>query len=220
MQVRIELTERMLGTAPKDRDVYTKFVAAKQLEHAKKHPNDEQEVLPTVEEIESAQSDIENAGWTGFRSDENGLFIPAYMIRGFLKEAAQTVKDHLGIRALSARITTNVFVTPRVVHLGKTMPDGVIERPLRAQTMQGPRVSLARSDYVDAGTQLEFTLRCIPHKDVKDWRRVLTTLLAYGSFKGLGQWRSGGMGTFNVVSIDGEPVDIMEYLEPLFIPEA
>jgi len=66
--------------------------------------------------------------------------------------------------------------------------------------MQGPRVSLARSDYVDK---------------VKDWRQVIITLLAYGSLKGLGQWRSGGHGSFEIVSIDGEPVSSAEYIEPL-----
>lgn len=211
MRVKIRLTTAMLGTAPKDADVYAKYIQTKV---GQVKPSDVQVPLTADEEMELVNG-TENAGWTGFRSDSDGLVIPAYMIKGFLKEAGATLKDALKVVALGSRITQCVFITPNIVHLGKTEPDGVIERPLRAQTMQGPRVSLARSDYVDAGTEIEFSVKWLPHPKVKDWRQVIITLLAYGSLKGLGQWRSGGYGSFEIVSIDGEPVSSAEYIEPL-----
>ncbi|HPE06283.1 MAG TPA: hypothetical protein PLW50_01025 [Smithellaceae bacterium] len=78
------------------------------------------------------------------------------------------------------------------------LADGVLERPIRAQTMQGPRVSLIRSDAILQGKELGFTLNLIPHKELN--KDLLKELLEYGMFNGLGQWRSGSYGQFEVVS--------------------
>ena len=75
---------------------------------------------------------------------------------GFLKESGNTLKDQLGIRNLRSKIDQYIYILPRRIHFAKK-PDGVLERPLRAMTMQGPRVALTRSDMVKAGTRLEFT---------------------------------------------------------------
>jgi hypothetical protein len=76
----------------------------------------------------------------------------------------------------------------------KEKPDGRLERPLRANTPQGPRVSLVSSDYVDAGVEFEITITLLPHKELK-WK-IVEQLLDYGKLKGLGQWRNGGWGRF------------------------
>lgn len=86
-----------------------------------------------------------------------------------------------------------IFVTPRRIPLningGKL---GVNERPLRAQTAQGERIALVRSDTCPAGTTLEFTVTVIgelPEKTLREW-------IDYGALRGLGQWRNAGYGTF------------------------
>lgn len=174
----------MLGTVPKSPEVYKDYIETKKPENI-----DEEEYL-TVEKIEEK-------GWTGFHRGENGLFIYEYMIKGFLKHAGNVLKDQLKVKALRSKIDDYLFVAPRRIYLGKDKPDGVIERPLRAMTMQGPRVSLARSDYIAEGTQIAFTITLLPHKELT-WE-IIDQLMEHGRLMGLGQFRNGGYGRFEVV---------------------
>lgn len=78
-------------------------------------------------------------------------------------------------------------------------------RPLRADTAQGPRVCLASSEFVPAGT--EYYL-CIQLLNASDAPAMIETL----DFKekvGMLQWRGGGNGTFvwTPADMDGKPVD-------------
>ena len=173
MKIKIRLTEPMLGTVPKDPEVYKSYIETK-----KPEGENEQEYL-TVEKIEEK-------GWTGFHKDDKGLFIYDYMIRGFLKNAGNILKEVVGIKNIKSKIDNVVFVFPRRIYLGKIIPDGVIERPLRAMTMQGPRVTLARSEYVDAGVEMEIEIKIIPNKEITE--SVLMSLFEYGQLCGLGQF--------------------------------
>ncbi len=180
----IELLTEMLGTVTKDPEVYRTYIESKKPESI-----DEKEYL-TVEKVEEK-------GWTGFHKDENGLFIFDYLCKGFLKHAGNVLKDSLKIKALRSKIDDYVFISPRRIYLGQDIPDGILERPLRAMTAQGPRVTLARSDYISAGKQLTFEITLLPHKEIT-WE-VIDTLLAYGELQGLGQWRNSGCGKFKVL---------------------
>ena len=85
-----------------------------------------------------------------------------------------------------------VFVEPRNIPILFDGEMGECCRPLRAQTMQGERVSLALSEQIPAGATCEFTviLLCDDHeKAVREW-------LDYGRFSGIGQWRNSGKGRF------------------------
>lgn len=182
IEVKIRLTENMLGTVPKDKEIYSTYIAAQS-------PNAKEEVA-TVEEIEER-------GWTGFHKDENGLFVYDYMVKGFIKNAANILKESLGVKNLKSKITDFVFIMPRKIYLGKQEPDGTFERPLRAMTAQGPRVSLSRSDYVSAETGLTFTVKILKHKEVTE--KLVRELFEYGQLQGLGQFRNGSFGRFEVV---------------------
>ncbi len=113
------------------------------------------------------------------------------MIKGFLKEAGNTLKDQLGIKALRSKVDGFIFVEPRKLYLSN-QPNLIVERPLRAQTMQGPRVSLAKSDAVPEGTKITARLILLNHKEITE--EVIRTLLDYGAFKALGQNRNSGYG--------------------------
>lgn len=182
MKLKITLTEQMLGTVPKDKEIYTSYIASKA-------------PIPegAIDEVDSVET-IEERGWTGFHKDENGLFIFDYLFKGFVKEAGNVLKDSVKIKNLRSKLDSYVFIFPRKIHLGKQKPDGVVERPLRAMTMQGPRVTLARSDYVDAGTTFELELKILPHKEITE--ELILELLKYGELKGLGQFRNGSYGRF------------------------
>ena len=189
LNIKIRLIEPLLGTVPKDPEVYKRFIATKAPD-----PTTGEKETETVEEIEEG-------GWTGFHRDENGLFIYNYMIKGFLKSACEVCMATGIIKKIPAYkkwIDLLVFVEPRRISLGKDKPDGNLERPLRAMTAMGPRVTVCRSDYINAGTEIDFTIRIL--KNPKISQETVKQILEYGRYVGLGQWRgSGGYGKFEVV---------------------
>lgn len=195
LSVTIRFTEPMLGTAPSNPEVYKKFIESKK---PVKHAGEDE--TATVEE--SAE---QGPGYTMIRSDEKGLFLYDYMVKGFLKEWFNVLKDNFKVRNARAKLVTGVYIFPRRIYLtraGETLKeaDGVLERPLRAQTMQGPRVTLAKSDLVEAGTQLSFQVKFFKNSEIK--RDMLEAVLREcGQFQGLGQWRGGSYGRFEVVTI-------------------
>jgi len=196
MKIRITLIEEMLGTKAANKEVFASFIASK-------CPDDDLR----RQEIETAEH-REEAGTTVYHRDENGnLMLWDYQIKGFLKEAANIMRqcaekptDEDGKKgrnpwsAAKSKFDNFVFVSPRKISLGKKEPDGVCERPLRAETMQGPRVSLARSEVVDAGVSFECEIQLLPGCPITE--KMITQCLDYGKFKGIGQWRNSGKGRF------------------------
>jgi hypothetical protein len=189
MDVVLTFKTPMLGTVPKDTDVYAAYILSKARELAQDEAEQE---LETVQEIEEK-------GWTGFHQDENGIFVYSYMVKGFLKSALEvlmTTKDIKKISAYKKWMDKLLFIEPRKLHFGLQEADGIEERPLRAMTAQGPRVSLARSDRVDEGRKLKCKIVWLDN-DKGLTKDVIEKCLAYGEYVGLGQWRgSGGFGQF------------------------
>lgn len=182
MKLLITLTEPMLGTTPKNPEVYKEFI------ESKKPENIAEEEYRTVEQIEKS-------GWNGFHSDENGLFVYDYLFKGFIKEAGNVMKEIVKIKGLRNKINNYLFVFPRRIYLGKKEPDSVIERSVVCQTAQGQRITVKRSDAVNAGTQFNVELMLLQHKELSE--DIVLTLLGYGALKGLGEWRNGSYGRFN-----------------------
>lgn len=188
IKVTLTFTEQMLGTKPANKEVFATYVAGK-------HP----EGTPQRDELENADR-IEEAGTTVFHRLEDGT--PAlydYQVKGFFKDACGGLRRVEGstsskLKAYKSVIDSCIFVGPRLLKL--ELPEGaavgICERPLRAETMQGPRVALARSESVPAGTVMSFEITVLQDglvDVVKDW-------LDYGSLRGIGQWRNSGCGRF------------------------
>jgi hypothetical protein len=189
--VKIRMTERFLGTAP-DPEIYEKYISSLAPEGT-----------DTAEELLTLQSDAEERGTTRFHKDEEGLFIYNYMIVGFLKEAGNSLKEQLGssgIKAVKSKIENFVFVSPRKIRFGTEQPDGLLDRPKRIDTPVGKKSVLGRSEYMDSGLELEFTIKVLKHKEITG--EVIRSILEYGQFKGLGQWRNGGFGSFEVIEFE------------------
>lgn len=191
-KLTITLQERMLGTIPKDDETFTTYIKDKTRALAEKTrpgsagPEEDEQVI----DVDA----LEEKGWTTFYTDEEGRpVILDYQVKGFLKEAGNVIKGELGVAALRNHVENTVFVFPRRTVLADHV-DGFLERPLRAMTMQGPRVTLARSDFIEAGKEYVFTIKVMKSSKVKE--DILTAILDYGQFKGLGQWRNGGYGSF------------------------
>ena len=189
--ITIELTEPMLGTVPKDKTVYASYIASKA-------PEKTEEEVATVEEIEEK-------GWTGFHIDEEGLFIYNYMIKGFIKAATESSMVNGSIKKIPAYkkwVDRMVHVFPRRIHFGVMEPDTFMERPLRAPTPKGERTTVCRSDVMNIGRQISFTIRILNNtKGINT--KILKEVFDYGQYYGLGQWRgSGGYGSFKVISME------------------
>ena len=179
----IFLTE-LLGTVPKDPKIYKTYI-----ESHKPPENKEEDESENVEKIEEK-------GWTGFMKDEQGYFLYEYMIKGFLKHAGTCMKDSIKIKAIRSKIDNFVFISPRKIYLDRKEVDGFLERPLRAMTMQGPRVSLARSDYFKPGLTISFTVTILKNKEIT--QILIDQIFEYGEFCGVGQFRNGGYGRFKI----------------------
>lgn len=91
-----------------------------------------------------------------------------------------------------------IFVSPRMIPICFSGEMSECQRPLRAQTAQGERVSLANSEQIPAGSTCEFEVLCMDdshEKAVLEW-------LNYGAMRGIGQWRNSGKGRFTYEILD------------------
>lgn len=188
MKVRLTLQEEILGTLPADSDVYRRFIVSKGPDAATRE-----------EEVESLGVDaVVEKGMTVFPKDENGnRFMYDYQVRGMFKDACGMLRKATGtesskLKAYKKEIDGLIFILERKIPFKMEGDIDYCQRPLRAQTMQGERVSLAISETIPAGSTLEFTVRCLEDSDMKYVREWLD----YGIYRGLGQWRNSGKGKF------------------------
>jgi hypothetical protein len=186
-RVRFEFTTPVLGSQP-SQSVYTDFLAKKIQNETGGVPADEIGTLP--EELAR--------GTTVFSRNAAGeIVFWDYQVKGFIKEAGRNFNGLYGIKALRAKIDNYVFVSPRqiVLHLPQGENIDYLERPLRAETAQGPRVTVVRSERAPEGSWFEFTLH-VYEKQSRIDKDMLSSLMEYGIFKGMGQWRNGNWGSF------------------------
>lgn len=186
-EIKVQLTfiDDLLGTMPGNRDIFTDFVAKKA-----ETVNEEAEAIPVDEALEK--------GTTVFpRTADDKPFIYDYQIRGYFKESCKFLKKVEGTKsskekAYKQKIDGLIFVKDRQNVINTDKEIGICERPLRASTPQGERISLSRSESIAEGATMEFTVICMVDSDidlVKEW-------LDYGRFHGTGQWRNSGKGRF------------------------
>lgn len=197
----IRLTEDILGTCPKDPELYATWVASKD-------PSGNGH-----EEVADVQA-VEERGWTGFLRDDHGLYLSSHMILGYLKNAGEVLRGQVRItkekkdgasvtepmKGVRSKIDKYLFISPKKLYFGGHLPDGVNERPIRTMTPQGPRVALIRSDSVSSGVELTFDLELLDQRELT-WDHI-DFFFQYARLQGLGQWRSGGYGRFEVVRVE------------------
>lgn len=192
---RLHGTTKILGAQAANPKVHSEFIATKAAKLAK--GEEQTAMLP--------EENLETKGLTVFLRDDGVLCLADYVIKGFLKEALGVIKSQVKIGMSATKVDNFVFVEPDYIHFtrgGKPVTDAdeIFERPLRAMTMQGPRVSVSASEIIRPGWEIEFTLALIANektaKSVALTWNVIEEALNYGSFKGLGQWRNGQNGRF------------------------
>lgn len=191
----------LLGGVALDKEIFTKYIATKARDFEKE--NAKEDVENVIDENEKV---------TGFYRDvETGnVIIKGYQIKGFMKEAAKALKDQLGLASCVSKIDNFVFIAEDNIPVMRggewiKQPDNFLERPLRGETPQGPRVSLAKSEQICGDWYIDITVKVIENKKTAKSVAldigVVEELLSYGQFKGLLQWRNAGYGSFRVEEI-------------------
>lgn len=197
-------TTSLLGSNPANPEIHAKFVASKAANLEREA--EEEAMLPGSEALAEAVRDIKEQGLTVFLRNNHGeLVLGNHAVKGFFKGTLNTLKDQIGITAVKSKVDNLLFISPTFIVIHRdgvpvTEPDGWNERPLRAETMQGPRVALASSEEIDAPWEIAFTVTLFENGGTArskplTWEAV-EAALDYGEWKGLGQWRNGGKGSF------------------------
>lgn len=192
----------LLGGVALDKEIFTKYIATKARDFEKE--NAKEDVENVIDENERV---------TGFYRDvETGnVIIKGYQIKGFMKEAAKALKDQLGLASCVSKIDNFVFIAEDNIPVMRggewiKQPDNFLERPLRGETPQGPRVSLAKSEQICGDWYIDITVKVIENKktakSIALGMGVVEELLSYGQFKGLLQWRNAGYGSFRIEEIE------------------
>lgn len=204
MKAKLTFTEDLLGTLPGDPEVAKEFILSKRPD---KPAEDEQDCLPAEEQVEKAS--------TVFARDGDKIILWDYQIKGFLKEACRVMNDtetmtkaelknlRLGRYMYKRTIDGMVFVKPRkiIVNLPDDYKQGFLERPLRAETMKGERIALARSEVVPAGSSIDIEIKTLNPK----LNPFIDQWLTYGALRGLGAWRNASYGRFDWVCTEPWP---------------
>ena len=194
MHIKLTFLESILGTCPSNSDLYRDFIATKAPDAS------------TIEdEVAAIGADaVADRGMTVFpRLDDGTPFLYDYQIKGFFKDTCGGLRKVKGtesekIKAYKKEIDKLIFPSPRCIPILFDGEIGECQRPLRAQTAQGERVSLAISEEIPAGATIEFSITLLNdgnEKAVREW-------LDYGKFSGIGQWRNSGHGRFTWEELD------------------
>lgn len=198
IKVKLTFTEPVLGTWPANPNVAREFIASKSPD------------ATTIEdEVAALGADaVADKGMTVFPRDNDGdPILYDYQIKGFFKDSCgmlsriggktetgkkRAVNESGKLTAYKKVIDGLIFVEPRQIPIQVNGKIGECQRPLRAQTAQGERVSLANSEEIPAGSTCEFDILLLDdshEKVVREW-------LDYGSLRGIGQWRNSSKGRF------------------------
>lgn len=133
-----------------------------------------------------------------------------HMVYGFMKASAEAIGRTLPKK--NGTILQSVSYTQSIINQHvrcdrqfidfdrdiKREADGspwYMQRSLRAMTAQGPRITLAKSEVVEAGAKLIFNLKVMQNSPLKE--EVIKKIFSYGEFTGLGSWRNAGWGLFS-----------------------
>ncbi len=199
-------TEPLLGTNPANPAVRTQYLAGKMADPA--DAAGEEGYVPELDE----------KGLTVFLRDADGddaLMLLDYQVRGFFKSALLALGQQNGVKAPRGKVDKYLFVGPRkipIIRDGKRLleEDDVCERPLRASTMRGDRVTVAGSESVNTPWAITIELTLIPNAGSKTSRALtweaVEDALDYGTLCGLGQFRTGSYGRFTWERVD-KPVE-------------
>ena len=152
-------------------------------------------VEATVLELPDIADDREARSWTIFKRDDRGLYLEGRCIKSGLKEAANIIKEMVGIKALKSKVADQVFVVEDRCYFtrgGQPIKEVTQEeRAIHVMTASGPRNSLKRFDIL-YDVDMTFTVKMFAHGTVTE--EALGFAILYLQDVGLGSDRSQGFG--------------------------
>lgn len=193
--IKLTFTEPVLGTAPNNKNIMREFIASKA-----------PDAIKAEEEIAAigAEAAADKAMTVFPRVNGKPVFWD-YQIKGFFKDTCSALArakytKSSGVKAYKKVIDGMIDAFPRAIPIEVNGEIGECQRPLRAQTAQGERVSLANSEEIPAGSKIKFSvvLKDSAHESLlREW-------LDNGWYRGLGQWRNASKGRFIYTMFDEE----------------
>jgi len=190
IKVRITFIEELLGTAAADPEIHRTYIGGLA-----------PDAQSTEEEVASLGVDevVENAMSVFSRDENDKPVLWDYQIKGLFKDACSMLGRLKGmtesaqIKAYKKIIDGLIFIFPRKIPIIFEGKVGSCQRPLRASTAQGERITLANSETVPAGSYIDVTIKLLD----QSLKTAVLEWLKYGRLRGLGQWRNSGKGRFN-----------------------
>jgi hypothetical protein len=204
MRVKLTFTNDLLSTAASNPEIYAKFIASK---------------APDAETIEDEIAAVGVEGvleqnMTVFPRDGQGRpFIYDYQIRGFFKDTCgalqraagnkgsrKNINKSAGVTSYKKLIDGAIFIEPREIVINFKGLVDTCQRPIRINNAHGENTALVISESIPAGAAVEFDVLCVnpDHLElVREWFEM-------GRWKGLGQWRNSGKGSFTWEEITPE----------------
>lgn len=195
LKIKVIFDEEVLGTAPGNPKVYDTYIG--------QNAPDKNKAKEESEAVENAEMLPEKI-MTVFPRDEQGNpIIWDYQWKGFFKDAFGSLKklpkSECGkVKAYKKEIDGLIFVEPRKIPVEMNGEIGECQRPLRAQTPQGERITLAASETVPVGSSIIFTIKML----LDSHEKAVIEALDYGALRGFGQWRNSGKGRFHYEILD------------------
>ena len=188
LKVKLTFIESILGTCPKNAEIYREYIGGKAPDAS------------TVEdEVATLGADaVAEKAMTVFpRNAEGRPFLYDYQIKGFFKDTCGGLRKISGkesskIKAFKKEIDKLIFPEPREIPFENVGAIRECQRPLRASTPQGERVSLAISEEIPSGATVTFDIILLSD----DHEKLVLEWLDYGRFSGIGQWRNSGKSRF------------------------
>lgn len=195
IHVKCKFISPVLGSSPSDKEVYSTYIASKTANNT----DDE------LESLIATDDEISEKVTLFHKSKLGNPFIYDYMVKGFFKNACHACREVVGslssdLTAYKTKIDNTIFPVQRYIKFENASDIKFLQRPLRANTAQGPRVALTSSEMIEPGCTIEFDLKL---RDANLYPYVLEWL-EYGIDNGFCQWHNGGYGRFCYAELDNE----------------
>jgi len=191
-EVELKFRNRLYGGVPKNPDALRSFLESSGLP---------KELEEEYEEEAGASEEVEK-NHTGFREDENGIFIRDFQIKALLKETASVLGITTSKRGSKAILQHGLFVKPDRIYLldeggsPKKAPDGNEVMVGKVRGPSGTRSVVTIADYVEKAI-IRFQIWLL--KGGKFAEEDLYKCLLLGQEDGLGSRRSFEAGKYDIV---------------------
>jgi len=189
--VTMKFRDRLYGGIPRTEKLIDQYVEGKfgteNLDLAEKVKGE----MDLIEETERV--------WSGFLTDENGLYLRDFHIKAMLKQCGQLLGIYTKKRGSKNIVKEGTFIKPVKIYLGREKPDGSEDICGHVMTMQGKRSILKRSDFV-AQAEVHFEIWSLDVNKVagEDFKQMLEL----GQEVGMGSNRFMESGKFDVTRFE------------------